>query len=77
MNTDLELHVEIPTQLYEELLRCAESEKISQQEFLIRAINNLILKEWKVEKFSEEMTMASEEAKLEGGRFWLQLMGYT
>ena len=31
----------------------------------------------KVEKFSEEMTMASEEAKLEGGRFWLQLMGYT
>ena len=30
-----------------------------------------------VEKFSEEMTMASEEAKLEGGRFWLQLMGYT
>ena len=24
----------------------------------------------KVEKFSEEMTMASEEAKLEGGRFW-------
>lgn len=26
---------------------------------------------------SEEMTMASEEAKLEGGRFWLQLMGYT
>ena len=31
----------------------------------------------KVEKFSEEMTMASKEAKLEGGRFWLQLMGYT
>lgn len=31
----------------------------------------------KVEKFSEEMTMASEEAKLEGGKFWLQLMGYT
>ena len=31
----------------------------------------------KVEKFSEEMTMASKEAKQEGGRFWLQLMGYT
>jgi uncharacterized protein (TIRG00374 family) len=27
--------------------------------------------------FSEEMTMASKEAKQEGGRFWLQLMGYT
>jgi uncharacterized membrane protein YbhN (UPF0104 family) len=25
----------------------------------------------------EEMTMASKEAKQEGGRFWLQLMGYT
>ena len=31
----------------------------------------------KVEKFSEEMTMASKEAKQEGGRFWMQLMGYT
>ncbi len=31
----------------------------------------------KVEKFSEEMTMASVEAKQEGFRFWAQLMGYT
>ena len=31
----------------------------------------------KVEKFSEEMAMASVEAKQEGFRFWAQLMGYT
>ena len=31
----------------------------------------------KAEKFSEEMTMASKEAKQEGKRFWGQLMGYT
>ncbi len=31
----------------------------------------------KVEKFSEEMAMASVEAKQEGIRFWAQLMGYT
>ncbi len=31
----------------------------------------------KVEKFSEEMAMASVEAKREGIRFWAQLMGYT
>lgn len=31
----------------------------------------------RVEKFSEEMTLASKEAKQEGVRFWIQLMGYT
>lgn len=31
----------------------------------------------RVEKFSADMTLASQEAKLEGRRFWLQLMGYT
>lgn len=31
----------------------------------------------KAEKFSHEMTMASTEAKLEGKKFWFQLMGYT
>lgn len=31
----------------------------------------------KVEKFSEEMTMASAEARQEGFRFWAKLMGYT
>ena len=31
----------------------------------------------KVEKFSQDMTMASIEAKQEGMRFWTKLMGYT
>ena len=31
----------------------------------------------KVEKFSQDMTMASIEAKQEGTRFWARLMGYT
>ena len=31
----------------------------------------------KVEKFSHEMALASREAKQEGKRFWIQLMGYT
>ena len=31
----------------------------------------------KVEKFSVDMTLASEEARQEGWRFWLLLMGYT
>lgn len=31
----------------------------------------------KVEKFSQDMTMASIEAKQEGTRFWTKLMGYT
>ena len=31
----------------------------------------------KVEKFSSDMTLASEEARQEGWRFWLQLIGYT
>ena len=31
----------------------------------------------KVEKFSNEMALASREAKQEGKRFWIQLMGYT
>ena len=31
----------------------------------------------KVENFSDEMTMASKEARQEGGKFWLGLMGYT
>ncbi len=31
----------------------------------------------KVEKFSQDMTMASKEAKQEGYTFWTQLMGYT
>ena len=31
----------------------------------------------KVEKFSQDMTMASIEAKQEGKRFWARLMGYT
>lgn len=31
----------------------------------------------KAEKFSHELTMASREAKLEGKKFWIQLMGYT
>lgn len=30
-----------------------------------------------VEKFSQEMTLASAEAKQEGGKFWMKLMGYT
>ena len=31
----------------------------------------------KAEKFSEEMTLASAEARQEGAKFWMQLMGYT
>lgn len=31
----------------------------------------------KVKNFAEEMALASEEAKQEGGRFWMRLMGYT
>lgn len=31
----------------------------------------------KIERFSNDMTLASQEAKLEGCRFWLRLMGYT
>lgn len=31
----------------------------------------------KIERFSNDMTLASQEAKLEGSRFWLRLMGYT
>ena len=31
----------------------------------------------KIERFSNDMTLASQEAKFEGSRFWLRLMGYT
>ena len=45
MNTGQEIHTEIPMPLYEELLRRVDSEDISLEDILIRAIQNLLHKE--------------------------------
>lgn len=45
MNTDKELHAEIPIPFYEEILLLVDAEGISLEEILIRAVQNFLHKE--------------------------------